>query len=144
MATTVNNEGEGEEDHYHHCRHQLPADEIEVATVTSNIQSWYDAGLPFFTKERLQILDRGMRSLKGLPGPVSIPTLNNTLETFHVRTGQVVRKQGIVERIAYVVPSQTLHAFSRLTELLAFGHRSGTLVSTRFWIRPNTTLVMPM
>ena len=49
-----------------------PASAEEVATVRDNTHGWYEAGLLFFTKKRLQHIHHQLLNLQDRPGNITV------------------------------------------------------------------------
>lgn len=77
----------------------------EREEVTKNIRTWYEEGLPFFTKDRLQTIHEQLQGLNGKAGTISIPDLNGGHTKKPVELGRAVPfKDEDCIRLLYVEP----------------------------------------
>ena len=80
----------------------------QVHTAIADIRRWYEAGMPFYTKENIrklaQQLELAQKSQRSDGRTICIRALDGTVVDFKIESGEVLSldKSG-VERILYVV-----------------------------------------
>lgn len=66
------------------------AEEGEMAEVTSKIRSFYDAGIPFYTKEALRDVSRQLERLSEKGQKVSVRGLDGSMVDFEIESGLIL------------------------------------------------------
>lgn len=72
-------------DRHHH--HQFS--EQDYQTAVENIKAWYEANVPFFTKDRLQIIQDQLRRFTGESCRIRIPDLNGSYTEDVIEFGKI-------------------------------------------------------